>query len=91
MSTATLSFDVRDVSGQKSARIDNCPADACVDELLPTLLESLSLPRSDVDGNPMTHTLRRDSDGSVLNGAQIVGDVLEEGAQVVVQPDINAG
>jgi hypothetical protein len=91
MSTATLSFNVRDVSGQRSATVRDCPTDACIGELIPNLLESMSLPRTDVDGNPLTHTLRRDSDGTVLNDGEIVGTVLEEGADVVLQPNIDAG
>ena len=87
----TLSFKVRDVSRQRSATVRDCPADACIGELIPNLLESMSLPRIDTDGNPLTHTLRRDSDGAVLNDSEIVGTVLEEGADVVLQPDINAG
>jgi hypothetical protein len=97
MSTATatpsrtLSFKVRDVSGQRSATVRDCPMDACIGELIPNLLESMALSRQDTDGNPLTHTLRRDSDGSVLNDGEIVGTVLEEGAEVVLQPNIDAG
>jgi hypothetical protein len=102
MSTATLSpprnsrdsrisFKVRDVSGQRFATVRDCPADACIGEVVPNLLESMSLPRVDTDGNPLTHTLRRDSDGAMLNDGEIVGDVLQEGADVVLQPNIDAG
>jgi len=89
--SATLSFKVRDVSGQRSATVRDCPADACIGELIPNLLESMSLPRLDTDGNPLTHTLRRDSDGAMLNDGETVGTVLEEGADVVLQPNIDAG
>ena len=88
---STLSFKVRDVSGQQSATVRDCPIDCCIGELIPNLLESMSLPRSDPDGNPLVHTLRRDSDGAMLNDGEIVGAVLEEGADVVIQPEINAG
>ena len=103
MSTATLtpprgkstrSFKVRDVSGQRSATVCDCPADACIGEVIPNLLESMSLPRLDTDGNPLTYTLRRDSDGAMLNDGEIVGTVLDEetpDAEVVLQPNIDAG
>jgi hypothetical protein len=91
MSTATLSFHVRDLSGQKSATVDDCSAVASVSEVIPTLLDAMQIPRLDVSGNPLTHTLRRDSDGVILSGSDAIGSVLEPGESVVVQPSIEAG
>jgi hypothetical protein len=79
------------VSGQQTFAVDDCPEDVSVGELMPQLLEQMSLPRMDVSGNPLTHTLRRDSDGAVLNGSDVIGEVLQPGERVVVQPSIDAG
>jgi hypothetical protein len=87
----TISFEVRDVSGQKSARVKACPVDASVGEVVPSLLEMMQLPPNDSEGNPVSHTLRRNRDGAVLLESDVVGRVIEQGEECVLQPSIDAG
>ena len=86
----TISFEVRDISGQKSATVNDCPLDASVREVIPALLALMSLPQNDLSG-PITHTLRRDSDGAILHDADVVGDVVQPGTRLVLQPSVEAG
>jgi hypothetical protein len=93
MSTATktISFEVRDVSGQKSHVVNDCPEDASVSEVIPALLALMSLPQNDLGGGPITHSLRRDSDGTLLHDGDVVGEVVQPGGTLTLQPSIDAG
>jgi hypothetical protein len=90
VATKTMSFEVRDVSGQKSATVNDCPVDASVREVIPALLAQLSLPQNDLSG-PISHSLRRDSDGALLHDGDVVGEVVEPNSRLVLQPSIDAG
>jgi hypothetical protein len=50
----------------------------------------MSLPRNDLSG-PISHSLRRDSDGAILHDADVVGEVVEPGGRLVLQPSVDAG
>lgn len=89
--TATVTFEVRDVSGQKAATVKGCPVDASVGEVVPSLLEMMNLPPNDAEGNALSHTLRRDRDGAILHEADVVGEVIEPGEKCILQPSIDAG
>ena len=90
-SRTSVSFHVRDVSGQKATFVRECPFDASVGEVVPSVVALMELPPNDEDGNPLSHTLRRDRDGAMLYEADVVGDVIEQGEQCVLQPSIDAG
>jgi hypothetical protein len=89
--TKTVSFEVRDVSGQKATTVKACPIDASVGEVVPSLLAMMQLPPNDGEGNPVSHTLRRDRDGAILHEADVVGNVIEQGERCILQPSIDAG
>lgn len=86
----TLSFEVRDISGQKSTTVNDCPPDASISEVIPALLGLMSLPQNDLSG-PITHSLRRDSDGAILHDSDTIGEVVKPGEHLVLQPSIDAG
>lgn len=90
VATKTISFEVRDVSGQHSATVNDCPEDAAVSEVIPALLALMSLPQNDLSG-PISHSLRRDSDGALLHDADVVGEVVQPGGRLVLQPSVDAG
>jgi len=83
-----VSFRVRDVTGQKSARIEDVMRGVTIGEILPSLLAQMSLPTMD-DSGPLTHALRRDSDGAILNDSDFVEELADTDA--VIQPSVNAG
>ena len=85
-----VSVSARDVSGQKRATAD-APADATVGELARALIAQMNLPQTDVEGRPMSYHMRLEREGRHLHPAETVGDVLQEGDQIVLQPKIQAG
>lgn len=89
--TQTMSFQVRDVSGQKAATVKDCPTEASVGEVVQSLLSTMDLPPNDSEGNPVSHALRRDRDGAILHEGDVVGRVLEQGELCILQPSIDAG
>ncbi len=90
VATKTTSFEVRDVSGQRSATVQDCPVDASVGEIIPALLGLMNLPQNDLSG-PVSHSLRRDSDGALLHDGDVVGEVVSPGSRLVLQPSVDAG
>jgi hypothetical protein len=86
-----ISLTVTDVSGQKVFRVPKAPADATVGELVQGLLSQMNLPARDPDGLPLSYQARLERDGRQLNASERVGDALEAGDQLMLQPNINAG
>jgi hypothetical protein len=89
--TATLELTASDISGQKTVRARNVPADATVGEVLQTLLDKLGLERNDADGRPLSFHPRLEREGRHLNDSEIAGEALEPGDHLVIAPNIDAG
>ena len=87
----SISLEVSDVSGQKVFRVPKAPSDATVGELVRSLLSQMSLPVNDTSGQPLAYQARRERDGQHLNAAERVGDALESGDKLTLQPNIDAG
>lgn len=87
----TITLTVSDVSEQKVKNVKEVPTEASVGELVLGLLGSLRLPVSDVSGRPVTYHARLEREGRHLHATELVGDALESGDRVVLQPDVNAG
>ena len=85
-----LKVQASDVTGQRSARV-RAPRDATVGEWVEALVDRLGLKRNDGSGNPYAYRPRLEREGRHLNASEIVGDVLEEDDQVVLQPNVSAG
>jgi hypothetical protein len=88
---ATLALRASDVSGQRTIKVSAVSPHATIGELVGGLLARLGLARSDADGRPMLWRARLDREGRHLNGAELVGDALQEDDHVTLQPDISAG
>lgn len=86
-----ISLTVSDVSGQKLFRVPDAPADATVGELVQTLLSKMSLPENDSSGRPLAYQARLEREGRHLHAAERVGDALESGDALTLQPNIDAG
>jgi hypothetical protein len=87
-----VSLRAWDVSRQKQARVDDVPSDATVGELVQGLISSrMSLPRIDVEGRPLNYHARLEREGRHLHASEIVGDVLQDQDEIVLQPNIQAG
>ena len=86
-----IGLQISDVSGQKMANVSNVPPDATVGELIQGLLSQMSLPQNDVGGHPLTYHARLEREGRHLHATEIVGEALQTGDKVVLQPNIDAG
>ncbi len=95
MSVATeakkLTIRARDVSGQKSARVKNCPPDCSVGELVQGFLARMHLPPNDVEGRALTYSARLEREGRALLGSEVVGEALQDEDRIVLQPNVDAG
>lgn len=86
-----LGLQVMDVSGQKKADVRDVPQDATVGELLQGLLSQMNLPQNDAGGRPLTYHARLEREGRHLLASERVGDALQTGDELVLQPNIDAG
>ena len=91
MSTQTIQLTVSDVSNQKMAEVDGVPAHSTVGELVEGLLSMLRLPANGADGQPVTYHARHERAGRHLHATELVGDSVETGDHLVIQPSIHAG
>jgi hypothetical protein len=86
-----IDIQVSDVSEQKVAKVGNIPYDSTVGELVQGLLSQLDLPLNDVNQRPLTYHARLEREGRHLHASETVGEALQSGDRVVLQPNIDAG
>jgi len=86
-----IGLQVSDVSGQKLLNVSDAHRDASVGELIQGLLSEMNLPPNDVEGRPLTYHARLEREGRHLHASERVGDALQTGDRVVLQPNIDAG
>jgi hypothetical protein len=84
-------LEVTDVSGQKGLEVNDVPSDATVGELVESLLAEMQLKREDTNGRPLTYHARLEREGRHLHASERVGDALQTGDKLVLQPNIDAG
>ncbi len=88
-----MNVQVRDVSGQKSARVPvgDRDLDLTVGQMLEDVMDDLDLPGADSNGRPLVWEARLEREGRNLHVAERVGDALADQDQVMLQPSIDAG
>jgi hypothetical protein len=89
--TSQLALEISDVSGQKVFTVDNAPSDGTVGELVHEMLGKMNLPRNDTGGAPLVYQARLEREGRHLNASERIGDALERGDRLTLQPNIDAG
>ncbi len=89
--TGIALLEVSDVSGQKTATVNDVPADASIGEIVEQLLSELNLTRNDTSGRPLTYQARLDREGRHLLASERAGESLRSGDRLVLQPNIDAG
>ena len=80
-----------DVTGQKIFVVANAPVDGTVGELIQDMLGTMSLPPSDSAGRPLNYHARLEREGRHLHASERIGDALQEGDHLTLQPNIDAG
>jgi hypothetical protein len=86
-----IALEISDVSGQKVYSVANAPADGTVGELVHEMLGKMNLPRNDASGAPLSYQARLEREGRHLNASERIGDALEVGDRLTLQPNIDAG
>lgn len=86
-----LTFTASDVSEQKNVEVQDVPSDADVQEVLDAIVRQMDLPASDVEGRPLLYQALLTREGRHLRGDEKVGEALEQGDRIVLQPNIEAG
>jgi hypothetical protein len=90
-SVLEIPLEISDVSGQKVFSVTNAPANNTVGELVHEMLGKMNLPRNDASGAPLTYQARLEREGRHLNASERIGDALERGDKLTLQPNIDAG
>ena len=89
-SVLEIPLEISDVSGQKVFSVSNAPTNNTVGELVHEMLGKMNLPLNDSSGAPLTYQARLEREGRHLNSERI-GDALERGDKLTLQPNIDAG
>jgi hypothetical protein len=90
-SVLEIPLEISDVSGQKVFSVTNAPANNTVGELVHEMLGKMNLPKNDASGAPLTYQARLEREGRHLNASERIGDALERGDKLTLQPNIDAG
>jgi len=87
----SLGLRVSDVSGQKTVKASSIPLSATIGEVVDGLLAKMGLARIDAQGRPLNYYARLEREGRHLNGSETVGESLQEGDELTLTPNIDAG
>jgi len=86
-----ISLEVADISGQKRVRVAGVDPESTVGDLLTGLIPKMELPEHDVEGRRQAYHARLEREGRHLHASEVVGEALQPGDRLVLQPNIMAG
>ena len=86
----TISLQVEDMSGQREFRAREVPRDASWGETLQSIVAKMHLPKNNPTGTNVWRG-RLDRESRHLHASEIVGQALQEGDKVVLEPEVRAG
>jgi len=86
-----LNLTASDATGQQKFSINNFSTSARVSDLLKAVLARMGLASTDEDGRAVAYQAFNRTDGCHLRGDEKVGDVLREGDELSILPDVQAG
>jgi len=86
-----LNLIASDISEQKQVEVHDVPSDAEVREVLDAIVRQMELPPNDVEGRPLLYQALLPREGRHLRGDEKIGDALQQGDRIVLQPNIEAG
>ena len=86
-----VALQVSDVSRQKMARIRSVPPTATVGELVHGVLGELRLPQTDSQGHTLSYHALLEREARHVHAGERVGDALQPGDHLTLQPNIDAG
>ena len=86
-----MTLHASDISEQKQVSVDDIPDDATVQEVLDAIARQMELPVNDAEGRPLVYQALHVREGRHLRSDEKVGDALQTGEKIVLQPNIDAG
>jgi hypothetical protein len=89
--TATVDLKVRDATGQRAHQIRNLDGGTTVGELVDGLVDRLGLSANDANGAAQVFHAFGLREGRHLHASERVGDALQDGDELMLQPDVQAG
>ncbi|KKL99770.1 hypothetical protein LCGC14_1811110 [marine sediment metagenome] len=87
----TISLQIQDFSGQREFVVRDVPTDASWGEAMSQIVATADLPKNNPAGAEEVWVGRLEREGRHLHASEIVGDALEEGDRIVLQPEVTAG
>lgn len=79
------------VSGQHTVKVAGVDPALSVSELLNGLTTQMRLTTTDSEGRPLTYHARLEREGRHLHASETVGEALQTGDRLTLQPNIMAG
>ncbi|MEJ2719738.1 MAG: hypothetical protein P8181_01175 [bacterium] len=89
-SSATLDFTVSDPSRQKVKTVEDVSPDYTAAELVQGLLEELRMPTHDAEGRSYSYHALLRREARHLGANERIGDALQSGDWLVLQPNVDA-
>ena len=86
-----LDLEASDVTGQNMVRMRDFPRDSTVGDLVRQLVGRMELRDKDANGATYTYHARLEREGRHLHASEVVGDALQSGDRISLQPNIDAG
>lgn len=80
-----------DASGQRKFSINNFPGSANIRDLIKALIPKMGLSTKDTGGRPLDYQVFSKREGCHLRGSDTVGKALQDGDEISLLPDIQAG
>ena len=90
-STSNISFQIKDNTGQRRYAVRNFRSEATVGELIRGMVDKMGLRSAGDDAPDDVFHAFSGREGRHLRSAEIVGDVIEEGDEITLRPDVQAG
>ena len=86
-----VAFEVSDISQQKIVKVSDVPPEATVGEVVQELLDELQLSQNDASGHSLSYRALLQRESRHLHATETVGQALQPGDRLTLQPDIDAG
>ncbi len=89
--SSTLELTVSDVTRQKVRSVENVSTRATAAELVSAFIDDLNMPRNDPAGRSLTYRALHRREARHLRPDEQLGDSVQSGDWLVLQPNVDAG
>ncbi len=89
--SSTLELTVSDVTRQKVRSVENVSTRATAAELVSAFIDDLNMPRNDPAGRSLTYRALHRREARHLRPDERLGDSVQSGDWLVLQPNVDAG